>query len=1010
MSIYDSFTKRNSLIKTLRFRLKPMYGTEQKLQEMGVLEKDRERSACWPVVLDVLRRVDAAFIEQALSDEKGPSDLNWEPLAAAINNKELVKNARAKLLRQQTEMRKAVAKLLTGQSDYKGLVNPTKAIKMAAAAVQNEQEKQAVAKYLRFTTVLVDYFTQKKSLFSHEERKTTIAYRIVHVNFSIYLENLQQLKQYVEAGLDFQDKFCFPLEVNSYNKLLVQSQIDAYNRAVSQINRILYKLQGQKQLPTALQNAKLKLKPLQKQVLSLGDTKSEGFKHYSELREAVQALQKHLDAVLPSLNNAWEGYASEAVFRDYQKVQALLLERGQKLFFQEQDGRSIISIKGYLDVVLALRSFLKQILHNYAKPKDEAEQQLVLACSDAWELLASLPHFYNKVRSFLTRKPYKQDKIRLFFDCAAFGKGWDVNKEGAYLLTLFRRQGFYYLGIRRQGAKIDFEALQNASHAQENCYEKMVYKAFDFVKGMPAVVFSKLVLQKFAEGASQVVLDNEAFSQPLLVTRADFEQKYTVINGKLREKEGDAVKYLKAYLMKTGDEAGYKEAVYQRIELAKRFIAAYKAFAFFDMSQLRPTQEYTSWTEFISHVNEYTYGIGWQRVPEKALQDLVAAGDLFLFQLDNKDFAFVREAAQEDEQTLLLRNLFSDENKEQHVLKLLGDVEVYYRPASITHKLMHQRGSILVNKKDTAHGALSPRLVRNVYKYLNGKTELLLPEAAALLAKGNIRWKHAQRDIIKDKRYTEDQMQVHFPVAINYRCPANDYSFNKDMRSLLKGNGAVHILGVHLGGDNLAEAVIIDQKGKLIYQRVYNEFNQYNYQKALALREEERQRAQQSWLQMEKIKNIRLGYMAALVNEISKLVLQYNAIVVLEDFSKRKQNGSKGNQLHMQLALNLLHKLNYLVFKERKSFEPGGLLNAYQLAPKVASLRGYANQIGCVFLVLPEKLSQEQTEKHSEAYYLALKGCLLLERINRAENLDKVDLMLTKEAWSEFLKQRGLLA
>ena len=176
------------------------------------------------------------------------------------------------------------------------------------------------------------------------------------------------------------------------------------------------------------------------------------------------------------------------------------------------------------------------------------------------------------------------------------------------------------------------------------------------------------------------------------------------------------------------------------------------------------------------------------------------------------------------------------------------------------------------------------------------------------------------------------------------------------------------------------------------------------------MRKEERQRSQQSWLQMEKIKNIRLGYMAALVNEISKVVLQYNAIVVLEDFSKRKQNGSKGNQLHMQLALNLLHKLNYLVFKERESFEPGGLLNAYQLAPKVASLRGYANQIGCVFLVLPEKLSQEQTEKHSEAYYLALKGCLLLERINRAENLDKVDLMLTKEAWSEFLKQRGLLA
>lgn len=85
----------------------------------------------------------------------------------------------------------------------------------------------------------------------------------------------------------------------------------------------------------------------------------------------------------------------------------------------------------------------------------------------------------------------------------------------------------------------------------------MLYKSFDFVKGMPAMLFSKMILQKFLEGATEVVLESELFRKPMVVTRADFEQKYYVENGKLREKEGEEIKYLKPYLLQTGDEAGY---------------------------------------------------------------------------------------------------------------------------------------------------------------------------------------------------------------------------------------------------------------------------------------------------------------------------------------------------------------------------------------------------------------------------------------------------------------------
>ncbi|MGM9528435.1 MAG: type V CRISPR-associated protein Cas12a/Cpf1 [Phascolarctobacterium sp.] len=991
-----------------------MYGTSEQLAKMGVLERDQERSKSWEIVRAVLRRVDAAFVEKALTSDV---ELDWMPLAEDFSSP-----------KRQTEMRKAVAKLLTKHSDYKNITNPTKAIKMAAEAVQKESEARAVAQYQRFTTVLTDYFAHKKAYFGHEVRRTTIAYRIVHVNFPIYLENLHLMKQYAQAGLDLQNKFTFAyLEVNGYNKCLVQSQIDYYNKAVGQINKQLRRLYTEHQLPEVLKGVPLKLKALQKQVLSAGEEKPVEFGKYADMQAAVQGLQKELAQRLSALEQVFS-QCEEELQEEFAAKQEAVTEAEKALLFREQNAASIVSIKDYLTAALALRRFIKQVLREerqeyseaQARQSDdalvvkessqadaEAKQRLSLACSEAWEILANVPELYAKVRNYLTRKPYKQDKIRLFFDCAAFGKGWDVNKEAAYLVTLFRREGHYYLGIRRQGAKIDFEALAAQAKEQEPCYEKMVYKAFDFIKGMPAVVFSKMVLQKFVDGASEVVLEGEQFGQPLVVTRADFEQKYYVEKGKLREREPEDVPYLKQYLSKTGDVEGYKAAVAQRIELAKRFLKAYKAFSFFDMSKLKATQNYDSWTEFITHVNEFTYGLSWQKIPEASLKQLVEAGDLFLFRLENKDF--LREASEkvyEDEQTQLWRALFSELNREERILKLLGGVEVYFRPASAPAKVSHKQGSIIVNKIDSKHNPLPAELVGNISQYLNGKTKELLPKAAQLMAQGKVKWKKAAQDIIKDKRYTQDQMLAHFPIAINYRCASNDYSFNKDLREVMHGNSDFNILAVHLGGSALAEVVIVNQLGKLIYQQVYNEFNNYNYYKALMLREEARQQAQRNWLQMEKIKNLRQGFMAALTNEVCKLILKHNSIVVLEDFSKSKGIRGAAPKLYMQFALNLLHKLNYLVLREIEPRAPGGLLQGYQLAPKVVSLAGFANQIGCVFFALPSN-GEGEPEDASEAYLLALKGCLMVQRIHQAQSLDKVDFMLTQKQWLSFLKEQG---
>ena len=81
----------------------------------------------------------------------------------------------------------------------------------------------------------------------------------------------------------------------------------------------------------------------------------------------------------------------------------------------------------------------------------------------------------------------------------------------------------------------------------------------------------------------------------------------------------------------------------------------------------------------------------------------------------------------------------------------------------------------------------------------------------------------------------------------------------------------------------------------------------------------------------------------------------------------------------MRFALGLLQKLNYLVFKGKEPLEPGGLLNAYQLVPRVESLKDFGKQIGCVFLVNP--LAKAEAEPFASCIKIAEQGLKMLAAI-----------------------------
>ncbi len=126
-----------------------------------------------------------------------------------------------------------------------------------------------------------------------------------------------------------------------------------------------------------------------------------------------------------------------------------------------------------------------------------------------------------------------------------------------------------------------------------------------------------------------------------------------------------------------------------------------------------------------------------------------------------------------------------------------------------------------------------------------------------------------------------------------------------------------------------------------------------DYQELLHKREKDRDKNRKSWGTVEKIKDLKEGYLSQVVHKIAKLMVEHNAIVVFEDlnFGFKKGRFKVEKQVYQKLEKMLIDKLNYLVFKDKNPNEAGGLLNALQLTAPFVSFQGLGKQTGFIFYV-----------------------------------------------------------
>lgn len=589
----------------------------------------------------------------------------------------------------------------------------------------------------------------------------------------------------------------------------------------------------------------------------------------------------------------------------------------------QQEKNAAIPIKAYLDEVQNLYHHLKLVDYRGEEQKDSTFY------SKHDEILTDLSQIvplYNKVRNFVTKKLGESKKIKLNFDCPTLANGWDENQESSNDAIILRKDGKYYLGIYNPNNKPKFAKKDSIVG---DCYEKMAYKQIALPMGLGAFVRKCFgTAQKYGWGCPENCLNSE---------------------GKI--------------IIKDEEAKGNLEAI---IDCYKDFLNKYEKDGFkykdYNFSFL-DSASYEKLSDFFNDVKPQGYKLSFTSIPLSEIDKMIDEGKLFLFQIYNKDFA-KKATGKKNLHTLYWENLFSVENLQDVVLKLNGEAELFWREASIKKEkvTVHKKGSILVNRTTTDGKSIPEAIYQEIYQLKNKMADSISDEAKRLLESGTVVCKVATHDIVKDKHFTENTYLFHCPITMNFKAKdRTNKEFNNHVLEVLNKNPDIKVIGLDRGERHLLYLSLINQKGEIECQKTLNLVEQVrndktvsvNYHEKLVHKEGSRDAARKNWQTIGNIKELKEGYLSAVVHEIASLMVKHNAIVVMEDlnFGFKRGRFAVERQIYQKFENMLIEKLNYLVFKDRKVTEPGGVLNAYQLANKSAKVTDVYKQCGWLFYI-----------------------------------------------------------
>lgn len=887
--------------------------------------------------------------------------------------------------------------------------------KQKISNTEKEERLNTVNLFNKFTSSFTDFFTNRENIFA-DDKSTSICYRIVNENAWIFYQNYliyNKIKEDAEKeiitiennNVDGLDGFTLNSIFNFdfYGMLINQKGIRFYNDICGIVNAHM-NLYCQKYKKKA---AKYRLKRMHKQILSIDESTFEvpkmlesdkevydlvnGFlyklnekkvldrirkisedvtsydlnkiyvceknyenlslfmcRNWSILRESIKAFyqenttgssagkEKKIEKLmkedkyrsLQNINELINKYNSNSIER---KAEEYIVNINEKLENKElvqltnnedisliEDEESGEELKRVLDLIMSINHWIKMFIIDEEVDKDMA---FYTEIEDIYYELEPLKSIYDKVRNYITQKPYSKEKIKLNFGIPTLASGWSKTKEYDNNAIILIRENKYYIGIFNAKNKPDKTVIEGHKKKSDSDYKKMVYMFLP----KPYLMLPKAFLSKKGIATyktSEYILDGYKKKKHIKSSK-NFDVNYC----------RDLIDYFKECINKRDEWKGYK----------------------FKFSE---TSTYEDINDFYKEIEKQAYTIQWTYIDEKDIDEMNEKGQLYLFQIYNKDFS-EKSTGTKNLHTMYFENLFSEENLKNIVLKLDGNAEVFFRKSSIKQPIIHKKGSILVNKgyneqkENEERKTIPDEVYTELYKYFNKIGEVKLSnEAKKLIDEGKVEYFTSDYDIVKDYRYTVDKYFLHLPIKIN--CNAENYSPVNDIAlKNIAENNDMHIIGIDRGERNLIYVSVIDLHGNIIEQKNFNIINGVNYKEKLKQRESERDSARKNWKQIGKIKDIKEGYLSLVIHEITSLVLKYNAIIAMEDLNMGFKRGrfKVERQVYQKFENMLISKLNYLVDKNKAVNEEGGVLKGYQMTYIPKSLKELGRQCGYIFYV-----------------------------------------------------------
>ncbi|MGI6394218.1 MAG: type V CRISPR-associated protein Cas12a/Cpf1 [bacterium] len=637
----------------------------------------------------------------------------------------------------------------------------------------------------------------------------------------------------------------------------------------------------------------------------LGETTFNSRKWFSfeEIENAVSEGKNYSGSLLSFFDNEFKTLLKKSE-NSWNELEANGVLNGEKIDSnrsQEKDKgfEQIAAIKKFLDSLIELSGFVRDWQATKEILNIENRNRDWYEHLDKFINQFQVISLYNMVRNHLTKKPVSKEKMKINFENYNLLAGWDRNKEKDNYCVLLEKDGLYFLGVMTPKSNRIFD------------YEKNEKIKKDVLAGSNEKSYRK-INYKLLPGPNKM-LPRVFFAGS---NKDIFNPSEEIIK----------IKKEKLYSKAAIETHGIKN-LYKYIDFCKQSLINHPEWSQsfgFTKESFSETSDFTSVDQFYNEVERQGYSITFDNIKENYINEKVENGDLYLFQIYSKDFSQNKKNKGTDNiHTIYWKGLFSPENLKKPVLKLNGQAEIFFRKASLNYK---------------------NEIVKNGHHHEKLKDKFSYP-------------------IIKDRRFTQNKFFFHCPIALNFGAPSNPYKFNDSVRSFLKNNPDINIIGIDRGEKHLLYYSVVNQKGKIIEQGSLNSIDngfvpkgetgvrKIDYHSKLDKIESNRDKARKSWSTIENIKELKAGYLSQVVHKLSELIIKHNAVVVLEDLNYGFKRGRFGveKQIYQKFEKALIDKLNHLVFKKESPERPGGYLNAYQLTNKFESFQKMGKQSGILF-------------------------------------------------------------